>query len=181
MDASFCVVFSALNARWQYCNLLCLQFWSFSPVKRHQLRQEEESVYPWCKHKQHTLHFYFGSPLSLFHYCSFYGPVKQEVPPDDLDYLTDSLSAGQESDRGVSELINMVLQLLFKAPLCGSSCPSSNSLPSSSHITLQLDSAQLTMTPASLMLSHSGLVSVCYLQTQVLPCRSPGHTAPLTK
>lgn len=112
------------------------------------------------------------------------------MPPDDLDYLTDSLSTGQgishslaqqESDRGVPELINMVLQLLFKAPLCGSSCPSSSSLPSSSHITLQLNSAQLTMTPVSLMPSHSGLVSVCYLQTQVLPCRSLGRTAPVTK
>lgn len=75
----------------------------------------------------------------------------------------------------VAVVIDVVMQILFIAPVCISSCPSSFSLPSPSHITLlhfshhMLYHAVLTLCwprPWSCNPTHSGLVSVCSLQTQ---------------
>lgn len=66
-------------------------------------------------------------------------PLKErEYPqsrPEDTDYLTGFLSERKEWQRNVLEWTDMVLQLLFKARLYSSSCPSSISLPGASHIT----------------------------------------------
>lgn len=55
--------------------------------------------------------------------------------PEGTDYLSDFLSTGKDWQWNVLELTDVGLQLLFKARLYSSSCPSSSSLPSSSHIT----------------------------------------------